>query len=194
MKKRSKILINLINDKIVVKKAFQILSLLLEDIENNDIENWMKYEMNGYPKDVEVPEYRINNASIIGTIKTYTMIMSNYGIPVPLEDKKALCKHNVRDSVAEITQYAFAEEQSEKHCLLSPIDIGYINSVALIQNAEIIHANLQLSMYGYTSVLNLLKDKLIEIFKKLEKNMAVLMIIVLSLKMKKTKKIHLSSY
>lgn len=39
MKKRSKILIDLINDKIDVKKAFQILSLLLEDIENNDIEN-----------------------------------------------------------------------------------------------------------------------------------------------------------
>ena len=39
MKKRSKILIDLINDKIYVKKAFQILSLLLEDIENNDIEN-----------------------------------------------------------------------------------------------------------------------------------------------------------
>ena len=95
MKKRSKILIDLINDKIDVKKAFQILSLLLEDIENNDIENWIKYEMNGYPKDVEVPEYRIINASIIGTVKTYTMIISNYDIPVPLEDKKALCKRKV---------------------------------------------------------------------------------------------------
>ena len=169
MKKRSKILIDLINEKIDVKKSFQILSLLLEDIENNDIENWMKYEMNGYPKDVEVPEYRIINASIIGTVKTYTIIISNYDIPVPLEDKKTLCKHQVRDSVAEITQYAFAEDQSEKHCLLSPIDIGYINSVALIQDAEVTHANLQLSMYGYTNVLNLLKDKLIEILKKLEK-------------------------
>lgn len=169
MKKRSKILIDLINDKIDVKKAFQILSLLLEDIENTDIENWMKYEIYGYPKDIVVPEYRIINASIIGTVKTYTMIINNYDIPVPLEDKKALCKHNVRDSVAEIAQYALAEEQSEKHCLLSPIDIGYINSVALIQDAEITHANIQFSMYGYTNVLNLLKDKLIEIFKKLEK-------------------------
>ena len=48
--------------------------------QNSDIENWMKYEMNGYPKDVEVPEYRIINASIIGTVKTYTMIISNYDI------------------------------------------------------------------------------------------------------------------
>lgn len=55
------------------------------------------------------------------------------------------------------------------HCLLSPIDIGYINSVALINDAEVTHANLQLSMYGYTNVLHWLKDKLIEIFKKLEK-------------------------
>ncbi len=169
MKKRSKLLIDLINDKINVKKAFQILSLLLEDIDNDDIENWMKYEMNGYPKDVEVPEYRIINASILGTIKTYTMILNNYDIPVPYEEKKILCKHSVRDSIAEITQYALAEEQSEKHCLLSPIDIGYINSVALIQDAEVTHANLQLSMYGYTNILNILRDKLIEILKKLEK-------------------------
>ena len=88
MKKRSKILIDLINDKISVRKAFQILLLLLEDIENKDIENWMKYEMNGYPENADVPEYRIINASIVGTVKTYTMIISNYDIPVPLEAKK----------------------------------------------------------------------------------------------------------
>lgn len=169
MKRRSKILVDLINDKKDVKKAFQILSLLLEDIENKDIENWMKYEINGYPKGVKVPEYRIIKASIIGTIKTYNMIIGSYDIPVPLKEKKVLSKHIVRDSVAEITQYAFAEEQSERHCLLSPLDIGYINSVALIQEAEVTHANLQLNMYGYTNILNLLKDKLIEIFKKLEK-------------------------
>jgi hypothetical protein len=34
MKKRSKILIDLINDEIDVKKAFQLLSLLLEDLDN----------------------------------------------------------------------------------------------------------------------------------------------------------------
>lgn len=169
MKKRSKILIDLINDKIDVKKIFQLLSLLLEDLDNEEIENWMNYEMNGYPKNIEVPEYRIINASIVGTIKTHTMIINNYDIPLPLEDKKELCKYNVRGSVTEIIQYALAEKEAENHCLLSPIDIGYINSVALIQGAEVTHANLQLSMYGYTNVLNKLKDKLIEIFKKLEK-------------------------
>lgn len=169
MKKRSKILIDLINDKIDVKKIFQLLSLLLEDLDNEEIENWMNYEMNGYPKNIEVPEYRIINASIVGTIKTHTMIINNYDIPLPLEDKKELCKYNVRGSVTEIIQYALAEKEAENHCLLSPIDIGYINSVALINDAEVTHANLQLSMYGYTNVLHLLKDKLIDIFKKLEK-------------------------
>ena len=169
MKKRSKILIDLINDEVDVKKTFQILSLLLEDLENKEIENWMNYELNGYPKDIAVPKYRIINASIDGTIKTYTMIISKYDIPVPLKEKEALCKYEVRDSITEISQYALAENESDMHCLLLPIDIGYINSVALINDAEITHANLQLSMYGYTNVLNTIKDKLIEIFKKLEK-------------------------
>lgn len=169
MKKRSKILIDLINDEIDVKKAFQLLSLLLEDLDNKEIKDWLNYELNGYPKSVEVPKYRIINALIIGTVKTYTTIISKYNIPVPLEEKEKLCKHIVRDSIAEISQYAKAEEESNMHCILSPIDIGYINSVALIEDAEITHANLQLSMYGYTNVLHLLKDKLIDIFKRLEK-------------------------
>lgn len=169
MKKRSKILIDLINDEIDVKKAFQLLSLLLEDLDNKEIEDWLNYELTGYPEKADVPKYRIINASIIGTVKTYRMIINKYDIPIPLEDKEKLCKHLVRDSIAEISQYAKAEEESDMHCLLSPIDIGYINSVALINDAEVTHANLQLSMYGYTNVLHLLKDKLIDIFKKLEK-------------------------
>lgn len=48
----------------------------------------MNYEMSSYPKNIEVPEYRIINASIVGTIKTHTMIINNYDIPLPLEDKK----------------------------------------------------------------------------------------------------------
>ena len=169
MKKRSKILIDLINDEIDVEKAFRLLSLLLEDLDNKEIEDWLNYELNGYPESVEVPKYRIINASIVGTVKTYTMIINNYDIPVSLEEKEKLCKHIVRNGVAEINQYAKAEKDSEDHCLLSPVDIGYINYVALINNAEITHANLRLNMYGYTNVLHSLKDKLIEIFKGLEK-------------------------
>ena len=169
MKKRSNILIELINDEVDVKKAFHILSLLLEDLENKEIENWMNYELNGYPKEVDVPKYRMINASIVGTVKTYRMIIDKYDIPVPLKEKEKLCKHIVRDSISEICQYAMAENESNMHCLLLPIDIRYINSVALISDAEITHANLQLSMYGFTNVLNIIKDKLIEIYKKLEK-------------------------
>ena len=53
MKKRSMILIDLINDEIDVKKAFQLLSLLLEDLNNKEIENWLNYELNGYPKEIK---------------------------------------------------------------------------------------------------------------------------------------------
>ena len=169
MKKRSKILIDLINDEIDVKKAFQLLSLLLEDLDNKEIKDWLNYELNGYPESAEVPKYRVINASIIGTVKTYTAIIKGYNIPVPLKEKEKLCKHIVRESIAEISQYAKAEEESVKHCIFSPIDIGYINSIALINDAEITHANLKFSMYGYTNVLHLLKDKLIDILKKLEK-------------------------
>lgn len=162
-------MIDLINDKIDIIKAFQLLSLLLEDLDNKKIKNWLNFELNGYPKDADVPKYRVINASIVGVIIAYKKVIYNYNIPLPTEERVKLCKHTVRNSILEIVNYSKAEVESDKHYLLSPIDLEYINHVALINDAEITHASLRLNMYGYTNILNILKNKLIDILKNLEK-------------------------
>ena len=169
MKKRSKIIIDIIKGNINVAQALEVLDLLLEDLDDTTIKSWVSNEINGYSKDDDIPEYRKVSASIVGTVKTYTAIISKYNIPVPLEYEKELNTVDIRDGINEIIQMSEAEKESDIHTLMLPLNIAYINSIAAI-NGEVTHANRQLSLYAYTNILGKLKTKLLSIFKELERN------------------------
>lgn len=169
MKKRSKIIIDIIKGNINVAQALEVLDLLLEDLDDTTIKSWVSNEINGYSKDDDIPEYRKVSASIVGTVKTYTAIISKYNIPVPLEYEKELNTVDIRDGINEIIQMSEAEKESDIHTLMLPLNIAYINSIATI-NGEVTHANRQLSLYAYTNILGKLKTKLLSIFKELERN------------------------
>lgn len=59
-KKRSKIIKDLIMDKINVLQAMQSLSFMLEDINDaeSEIKKWVNNEINGYKNQSDIPEYR----------------------------------------------------------------------------------------------------------------------------------------
>lgn len=168
-KQRSKIIIDIINDNISIGQALELLDLLLEDLQDEKIKNWVNSEINGYSSKDELPEYRIVSANIVGTVRTYTAIISKYNIPIPLEETKKLCNIEIRDGINEIIQMAKAESETNNHCLVMPINIAYINSIACI-NGEVTHATRELSIYAYTNIIGKLKSKLLSILKELEKN------------------------
>ena len=168
-RKRSRIIIDMIQGNIDVAQALEILDLLLEDLNDENIKKWVKNEINGYSAEESVPKYRKANAEIIGTVKTYTAVISRYNIPIPLEDAKELCVIDIRDGLNKIVQMAIAEKEIDSHALSIPLNIAYINSIACI-NGEVTHAHRQLSMYTYNNILGSLKSKILSIFKELEKN------------------------
>ena len=82
MKKRSKIIKDLIMDNINVLQAMQSLALMLEDIDNKEIKNWVKNEINGYQKDDDIPNYRKANTMLIGNIQVGYAIYNHINIPL----------------------------------------------------------------------------------------------------------------
>ena len=167
-KKRSQIIIDIIKNNIDVAQALEILDLLLENINDQKIKKWVNAEINGYDSDEELPKYRIVPANLSGTIKTYTATISNYHIPISLEEENKLNKHSVRSGINQIIQMAKAENESKTHALCVPLNIIYINSIACI-NGEVTHAELNLNLYAYTNILGSLKNKILSILKELEK-------------------------
>lgn len=167
-KKRSQIIIDIIKNNIDVAQALETLDLLLQDINNDEIKNWVDKEINGYSQDDTIPDYRIVNAHVTGTVRTYTAIISKYNIPIPVKYSKDLEKITVTSGISEIMQLSVAEKESETHCLTMALPLQLINSIAQI-NGEVTHAYRELSVYAYSNIIGKLKSKILSICKELEK-------------------------
>lgn len=170
--KRSKVIIELIKDEINVVQAMDILNILLQDLNDKKIKYWLNNEINGYEKDQEIPEYRIVEANIVGNYIVGSIFhglqCTNQPIPIKPEVIKEYTKINVRSGLNEILQMSVAENENEKHCLVSPLHTLLAQEISLI-DGEIISANRVLSLYAYTNILNKLKSKVVKIFMELEK-------------------------
>lgn len=170
MKNRSKIIKNLIMDNINVLQAMQNLNFILEDINDEKIQKWVNNEINGYQKNDNVPNYRKANTMLIGTVQVGYAVYNN--INIPLSDAKAIeafTKLEIREPISTIIQMAKAEKESNSHSLVIEANIATVNNYQQT-NGDVISAHRELSIYTYSNVLGMIKDKLLEIFKMLEKN------------------------
>lgn len=171
-KKRSKIIKDLIMDKINVLQAMQSLSFMLEDINDteSEIKKWVNNEINGYKNQSDIPEYRKTNAILMGNVQVGYSLYKN--INIPLADKKAielLTKIQIKEPLSIVMQLAKAEIESENHSLLLDVNIALVNHYQQT-NGDVISASRHLSIYTYNNILTLIKDKLLDIFKVLEEN------------------------
>ena len=171
-KKRSKIIKDLIIDKINVLQAMQSLSFMLEDINDaeSEIKKWVNNEINGYKNQSDIPEYRKTNAILMGNVQVGYSLYKN--INIPLADKKAielLTKIQIKEPLSIVMQLAKAEIESENHSLLLDANIAIVNYYQQT-NGDVISASRHLSIYTYNNILTLIKDKLLDIFKVLEEN------------------------
>ena len=169
-KKRSKVLIDLIKGDINVQQALESLDLLLEDLYDESIKNWVNNELNGYNDSSELPDYRIIDCYVVGSIQISPInILQNITIPLTKEGSELIYNVNVRDSISVILQYSKAENENDSHSICAPLDAALVNHYKNV-NGTVIKAERRLSLYSYTNILNNLRTKLISIFKELEKN------------------------
>ena len=168
MVKRSKIIIDLINNSINVQQALEILDLLLENIKDKKIKKWLSNEINGYDKDDEVPNYRIVSINLMGSY-----IIGGYKFthqPLPLDPKyiNEFSSIKIRDGIYRIEQLSIAEKENESHHLSHAMNVLLAQEISCI-NGEIVNSYTDLSMYAYTNIIGAIKSKLLNIFKELEK-------------------------
>ena len=170
MKKRSKIIKDLIMDNINVLQAMQSLDLMLEDINDREIKEWVYNELNGYKKEDEIPQYRKANAMLIGNVQVDYAVYKN--INIPLSDVKAVemfTKIKIREPISTLIQMAKAENETDEHTLLLEANTILVNQYQTT-NGDVISAYKKLGLYTYNNIIAMIKDKLLDIFKVLERN------------------------
>lgn len=171
-KKRSKIIKDLIMDNINVLQAIESLDFILEDVNNEEIKKWVSNEINGYndSNDDIVPNYRKANASLIGDVQVGYATYKNIGIPIGnTEAFKFFSNILIKEPISEIMQLAEAEVQTETHALCLDANVMIVNKYQQT-NGSVINAHRRLSLYTYNNILGKIKDKLLNIFKELERN------------------------
>ena len=103
---KSKIIKDLANSNVDTMTALKRAKVLLAEMDNVDLNNWINYEIVGYPKDVELPSYRITKGSLFGSyfkgsIASH-MKWKNVSIPLgnmPEEFQESLLRLEFREGV-----------------------------------------------------------------------------------------------
>ena len=172
MQKRSKVIIDLINNNINVEQALEILDLLLENIKDKKIKKWLSNEINGYDKDDDIPDYRIVSINLKGSYiigSAFNGIQgTNQPLPLKPEYIKDYSNIKIKDGVFKLEHMAIAEKENESHHLSLAMNVLLAQEISCI-NGEIINAYTDLSLYAYTNIIGAIKSKLLNIFKELEK-------------------------
>ena len=169
-KKRSKIIKDLIMNRIDVLQAMQSLYFMLEDIDDLEIKDGVNNEINGYNEKAKIPEYRKVNAILIGDIQVGYAVYNNVNIPIV--NKKAFDFFSIveiNNPISTLMKMAEAENESKNHTLFLDANLAIVNQYK-VTNGSVIRARRELSIYAYNNILSTIKDKILSIFKLLEEN------------------------
>ena len=99
---------SVVNEKADLGSILLKLRLLASRLGSDLLEEWVKHEAEGYPKDVDVPSYRIVGVSYRGSFSgSFGAAINNAQIPPYLIEKYAgdsWTKHEVRESIAAVEE------------------------------------------------------------------------------------------
>ena len=71
---KSKIIKDLANGVVDTQTALKRTKVLLQDLGDKDLLNWVSYEIGGYPDDSDVPEYRVVSGQLYGSYFKGSMV------------------------------------------------------------------------------------------------------------------------
>lgn len=108
---RSKIIQDLANSKVDTMTALKRAKVLLSELGNDELLNWINYEIAGYPSDVTLPDYRIEHGSLMGSYfkgsMASHMTWTNVSLPLgkmPDNLKDTILKVQFREGVDALKQ------------------------------------------------------------------------------------------
>lgn len=167
---KSQFLIDIVNNKITISDALFRLKILLNDLESDEINEWIDNELNGYSSDSKIPEYRKYTGQIFGNIQQGYALYNNINIPIK-EEFKEIRTINLKENITAIEDFSNFDESKESQ-LVYPIDINMINAAASIQFdkfTQIYKANMYIPKSVFTKIINNVKSTIINILLNLQK-------------------------
>lgn len=168
-KKHSEIIIDLIKNKTSVSDALYQLKLLISDLNDNSIINWINSELEGYRNDDNMPPYRKLKSPLYGEIQYYSGgSLINRKMQIPVKTKHLnLLEFKMKDNISVIEKWA-KEDSSDKKM---PFDLRIASQIAdmnLSEMCQIMGAWLPIASASFSEITNSVKNKILDILIELE--------------------------
>lgn len=175
---KSQIIKDLANGKADTQTALKRTKVLLQDLENDDLLDWVNYEIEGYPDDVEIPDYRVIGGQLYGTYFKGSLanhIIYNH-VPLPLgnlpdEIKEDILTIKIRQGI-EALKGVIAKSEKNNNRLMKQIPPEYYPYIAQANNdlgMMITTASVELNMPKVLNIFPKVESKLLDILSYLEK-------------------------
>lgn len=167
--KHSKIIIDLIKNKNSISDALYQLKLLISDLGDDSITNWINSELEGYKDSDNVPPYRHLKPPLFGVIQYFSgghLINRGMQIPVKTECTSYL-KVTMIDNISIIEKWAKEDSPDKK----MPFDLRLATHIAdmnLSEMCQIMSAWLPVAPASFSEITNSVKNKILDILIELE--------------------------
>ncbi|MCC8066941.1 MAG: hypothetical protein LIO94_07555, partial [Clostridiales bacterium] len=175
---KSQIIKDLANGAVDTQTALKRAKVLLQDLNNQNLLDWINYEIGGYPDDVEVPEYRVISGQLYGSymkgsiathIKYNDVVLPLGKMPSEQQDKLLMCP--MRISISALADMICKDKDSQGFVKNIPAD--YYPYIAKYNNDPymvIYSAYVKLNMPQVRDIFAQVESMLLDILAYLEKN------------------------
>ncbi|MGK7870857.1 hypothetical protein [Falsiroseomonas sp. E2-1-a20] len=161
----------LLDDEAPVGPILLKMRFLANRLGSEVLEDWVRYEAEGYPPDALVPEYRVAGVAYTGTYMNGFSVIRDVAIPPSQIEEHAgphWNKHKIRDSMAVVDDMV-ATEKSGGHAVVNAGDLRRLLHKKIITSHTCSHLTGVLNSNAYLTVRSAVRHKLLDLTFKLEK-------------------------
>ncbi|MEK5105041.1 hypothetical protein MKX83_24170 [Cytobacillus sp. FSL M8-0252] len=167
---RSQLLKDAVEGKVSIQNILMRLKVILSDLKNENIMNWVNGELQGYNDDDLLPTYRVFKGNVIGNYLINYTVQYNLQ-PVPLqhliskEQIDEISTLRITDGISTV-QNILQGERRENYARVIPTEYSHAISTEAIQIAGM---RVLVPSNRLDGIVSQVKSKLIDVIMELEK-------------------------
>jgi hypothetical protein len=167
---RSQLLKDVVSGKESLESILLRLKVILSDLNNEQIMNWVNGELQGYNSNEMVPAYRMVHGNAIGTfLVNYQFQYTNQAVPLesllPADKIENIKKNYITESIGAL-QAVLEGENRDKYGFIVPT--AYCHSIS-IDELQIASMTVRVPSNTLDGIISNIKAKLVDVIMELEK-------------------------
>ena len=175
---KSKIILDLANSSVDTMTALKRAKVLLLELGNDKLLEWVNCEIAGYPSDAELPEYRVVQGNLMGSYFKGSMAnhMKSNNVSLPLgkmpdEIRDRILNVSFHEGVDALKKLLESADDEERQ-LGATLPAEFFPIIAKCNNdpyMNIISARVVIGSQFVQNIFSVIENKLLDIFMILEK-------------------------